>query len=149
MAGPPPRQPRRSSPRFMSRSRVVSRSCRLFNTHTRCLGPKLRNIFAACRDFCSIEAVDPILWVEITSGGTVDEVNTAVCINNTAELAHLETKCGVFKRLLHLSTLEEAEIAASSRRRAVAVGVLRVRRDVRGGSWSVWCQTSGWRLHRV
>lgn len=58
---------------------------------------------------------------EAESGGTVDEMNTAVRVDDAAELTDLKTKRGVFKRLLHLSTLEKAEIAASPCGRTVAV----------------------------
>lgn len=48
-------------------------------------------------------------------------MNTAVSIHDAAELAHLETKSGVFKGLLHLASLEEAEVATSPRRGAVTI----------------------------
>lgn len=52
--------------------------------------------------------------------GAVDEVDTTVGINDAAELADLETKGCIFKRLLHLASLEEAQIASGFGRRAVA-----------------------------
>lgn len=55
------------------------------------------------------------------SSGSIDEMDTTVSVNNAAELANLEPESGIFERLLHLSTLEEAEIAARPCRRAVAV----------------------------
>lgn len=45
-------------------------------------------------------------------GSAVDEMNTAVSVDDAAKFAYLETESGVFERLLHLTSLEEAEVAA-------------------------------------
>lgn len=41
-------------------------------------------------------------------------MDTAVSVDDAAELAHLETEGGILERLLHLTALEEAEISACS-----------------------------------
>lgn len=47
----------------------------------------------------------------VKSGSAINQMNTRVGVDDTAELAYLETKGGILERLLHLSALEEAEIA--------------------------------------
>lgn len=49
---------------------------------------------------------------DVRSGGSVDEMHAAVRVYDAAEFAHLETESGVFEGLLHLTALEEAEVAA-------------------------------------
>lgn len=55
------------------------------------------------------------------SSRSVNEVNTAIGIDDATQFADLEAKSGILKRLLHLSTLEETEVSASPRRGAVPV----------------------------
>ena len=54
-------------------------------------------------------------------GSAIDEMDTAVRVDDAAEFAHLEAERGILERLLHLSALEEAEITACPCRGAVAV----------------------------
>lgn len=46
----------------------------------------------------------------MVSSSSVHEVNTTISVNDVAELADLETKSGVLEWLLHLTSLEEAQI---------------------------------------
>ena len=52
-------------------------------------------------------------------GSTINEMDTAVCVDDVAQLSYFEAKGSIFEGLLHLSALEEAQIAACPRRRAV------------------------------
>lgn len=52
--------------------------------------------------------------------GTQHKVNTAVSVNDVAELTDGQSKCCFFEWALHLSTAECAQIATRTRRRAVA-----------------------------
>jgi len=49
-------------------------------------------------------------------GSTINEMNAAVCVDDAAQLSYFQTKGSVFKGLLHLSALEEAQITACPRR---------------------------------
>lgn len=56
-------------------------------------------------------------------GSAVDEVHTAVGVDDAAELANFESESSVLERFLHLSALEEAQVAAGPCRGAVTVRV--------------------------
>jgi hypothetical protein len=59
------------------------------------------------------------LLLSVFSCQPLDDVHSRIRVDNSTDFADLESKGGVFKRLLHVSAPEKAQIASLSTRAAV------------------------------